>query len=229
MSKFSGFSPSIYQFLAELEQNNDKEWFSANRDRYEAEVRGPAFAYIEAMKASIDKISPHFRVEAKKVGGSLMRIHRDIRFSKDKSPYKTNVGIQFRHTSGCDAHAPGFYLHISPEESFFGVGTWHPAGGLLHAIRKWIDKHPKDWKKSISPKSFRDRFELVGDSLKRAPKGFDSEHPLIVDLRRKDFIAVQNLDQGDVSSKEFIKESAAAFRSAKPFMNFLCQAINVPF
>lgn len=229
MSKFSGFPPSLYQFLAELEQNNDKEWFSANRDRYEAEVREPAFAYIEAMKTSIEKISPHFRVEAKKVGGSLMRIHRDIRFSKDKSPYKTNVGIQFRHTSGSDAHAPGFYLHISPGESFFGVGTWHPDGDSLRAIREWINKHPKDWKKSISRKSFRDRFELAGDSLKRAPKGFAPDHPLIIDLKRKDFIAVQKLDQGDVSSKDFIKETAAAFRSAKPFMTFLCEAIHVPF
>ncbi len=229
MSKFSGFPPSLYRFLAELQQNNDKDWFQENRDRYEAEVRGPAFAYIEAMKASIEIISPHFRVEAKKVGGSLMRFHRDIRFSKDKSPYKTNVGIQFRHQAGNDAHAPGFYLHISPEESFFGVGTWHPDGDSLRAIREGINKRPKVWKKSISVKNFRDRFELVGDSLKRAPKGFDPEHPLITDLRRKDFIAVQNLDQGDVSSKDFIKESTAAFRTAKPFMKFLCEAISVPF
>ena len=229
MSKFSGFSPTLYQFLAELERNNDKEWFHANRDRYEAEVRRPAFAYIEAMKASIYKISPHFRVEAKKVGGSLMRIHRDIRFSKDKSPYKTNVGIQFRHVSGADVHAPGFYLHLSPDESFFGAGIWHPDAETLRAIRKGIDKHPKDWQKSISTKSFRDRFELVGDSLKRAPKGFDPQHPLIVDLKRKDFIAIQNLDLGEVSSKDFIKASAAAFRSAKPLMRFLCEAIHVPF
>ena len=229
MSKFSGFPPTIFQFLSELEENNDKEWFDANRDRYENEVRGPALDYIVAMQNPVDKISSHFRVEAKKVGGSLMRIHRDTRFSKDKSPYKTNVGIQFRHATGCDVHAPGFYVHISPEENFFGVGTWHPAGDSLKAIRAAIDKHPRDWKKSIGGKAFKDRYSLVGDSLKRAPKGIDPENPLIEDLKRKDFIGVQDFDPGLITSKDFVKESAAAFRAAKPFMKFLCDALDVEF
>ena len=229
MATFSGFPPQVYAFLAELEQNNDREWFEENRERYESEVRGPALEFIETMQAPMQKLSPHFRVVAKKVGGSLMRIHRDVRFSKDKSPYKTNVGIQFRHESGCDVHAPGFYVHISPEETFLGVGTWHPAGDALKSIREHLSKHGQDWKKALSLKSFRENFELAGDSLKRAPKGYDPEHPMIEDLRRKDFIAVSKIDPGQVTSKDFVKSTMAAFRSAKPFMHFLCEATKVPF
>ena len=229
MSKFSGFPPKLYQFLSELSDNNNKDWFEANRERYELEVREPALAYIAAMQEPMAKISSQFQVEPKKMGGSLMRIHRDTRFSKDKSPYKTNVGIQFRHATGCDVHAPGFYIHLSPDENFFGVGTWHPAGNALAAIRTAIQKNPKDWQKSAGDKAFRGRFDLAGDSLKRAPPGIDPEHPLIDDLKRKDFISVQEFDPGLTTSQDFVKESVSAFKAARPFMKFLCDAIGVAF
>ncbi len=206
MGKFAGFSPELFLFLSELQRNNEREWFEENRERYESVVRGPALDFITAMEKPIAKISTELRVEAKKVGGSLMRIHRDVRFSKDKSPYKTNVGIQFRHKTGCDVHAPGLYVHLDPDECFLGVGTWHPAGDSLKAIR-----------------------ELAGESLKRPPRGFDSEHPHIDDLKRKDFIAVKNIDLEEVTSPDFVKRTAASFRAAKPFMQFLCQALDVEF
>ena len=226
---FTGFPPSLFQFLSELKANNNKDWFEANRQRYEDEVRGPALAYITAMKKPIEKISPHFRVEAKKMGGSLMRIFRDTRFSKDKSPYKTNVGIHFRHAAGCDVHAPGFYLHIEPDEVFFGAGTWHPAGDSLLAIRTAIDKRRQDWVKARDAKAFRAQFELTGESLKRAPKGFEADHPLIEDLKRKDFIAVRTIDPGLISAPDFVRESAKAFRNSRLLMAFLCGAIGVDF
>lgn len=229
MSKFSGFPPTLYQFLVELSENNDKDWFETNRERYETEVRGPALAYITALQEPMRQISSEFRVEPKKMGGSLMRIHRDTRFSKDKSPYKTNVGIQLRHATGCDVHAPGYYIHLSPEENFFGVGTWHPAGASLVAIRTAIQKDSREWKNAIGKKTFQDRFELAGESLKRAPQGVEPDHPLIEDLKRKDFIGVQEFDPGLISSKDFVKETVAAFKTATPFMKFLCEALGVTF
>ncbi|MEW4489973.1 DUF2461 domain-containing protein [Thalassoglobus sp. JC818] len=229
MGTFNGFPPSVFQFLAELEANNDKDWFDANRDRYESEVRSPALEYIAAMQGPIEKISSHFRVEPKKVGGSLMRVHRDTRFSKDKTPYKTNIGIQFRHEAGKDVHAPGFYLHISPEECFVAAGVWHPAGEDLAAIRKAIIKHSKDWKAAVSDAKFVKRFALTGDSLKRSPRGIDPDHPLIDDLKRKDFIGLSNFEPGLVTSPKFVNETAKAFKSADRLMAFLCSALSIKY
>src|SRR5665811_1482075 len=104
------------------------------RDSYEREVLEPALAFVHAFGPKLRKISPFFVASDDRVGGSLMRVYRDTRFAKDKTPYKTNVGIQFRHEQGRDVHAPGFYLHISPEECFFAVGCWHPDPDALGRI-----------------------------------------------------------------------------------------------
>ncbi|TWT51640.1 hypothetical protein KOR42_35280 [Thalassoglobus neptunius] len=181
------------------------------------------------MQGPIGKISEHLRVEPKKVGGSLMRVHRDTRFSKDKTPYKTNIGIQFRHEAGKYVHAPGFYLHISAEECFVGAGVWHPAGEHLAAIRKAIGKRSKDWKNAVNDKKFVKRFSLTGDSLKRAPRGFDADHPMIDDLKRKDFIGISNFEPGLVTSPKFVNETAKAFQSADRLMAFLCSALNIQY
>ncbi len=122
---FSGFPIGLLHFLDELSRNNKREWFQANRSRYEQDVLQPALAFIETMAKPLEKISPHFCAVPKRMGGSLMRPYRDVRFSKDKRPYKTNVGIQFRHEAGRDVHAPGFYFPIEPDEAFLGVGIWH--------------------------------------------------------------------------------------------------------
>ena len=123
----ASFRPELFAFLEELKANNDREWFAANRDRYEEELLEPAMDFIAAFAPKLEKISPNFRADPRPSGGSLFRIYRDTRFSKDKTPYKTNVGIHFRHELARDAHAPGFYLHIGPGEAFAGAGIWHPA------------------------------------------------------------------------------------------------------
>jgi uncharacterized protein (TIGR02453 family) len=106
-TKQASFSPELFSFLAELRANNNRDWFAANKDRYEEDLLEPALAFIAAFAPRLEKISPHFRAEARPSGGSLFRIYRDTRFSKDKSPYKTNVGIHFRHEQAKDAYAPG--------------------------------------------------------------------------------------------------------------------------
>ena len=116
------FSKETFSFLKALSENNNREWFSVNRQEYENLIRTPSLAFISDMGRDLPSISPHFIANIRKVGGSLMRIHRDTRFSKDKTPYKVNIGIQFRHKAGKDIHAPGYYVHIAPDGCFIGVG-----------------------------------------------------------------------------------------------------------
>lgn len=227
--KFAGFPLGLLHFLSDLSRNNNRTWFTANKSRYETELLEPALAFIEAMADPLARISPHFRAEPKKVGGSLMRIYRDVRFSSDKRPYKTNVGIQFRHESGRDVHAPGFYFHVDPDEVFLGVGIWHPDSKSLAKIRRAIHKDQAGWKQAKNAKAFRETYELAGDSLKRPPRGYDAEHPLIDDLKRKDFIAVHQLDHDVLFEPDLVKSAIGNFRVAKPIMAFLCRAVGVKF
>ncbi len=130
MALFEGFPKTCVPYLKKLAKNNNRPWFNDNKQRYEDAVRTPALAFIEAMGPPLKKqLSPHFLAQPKKVGGSLMRVYRDTRFANDKTPFKTNVGIQFRHELGKDVHAPGFYLHIEPGNCFLGAGICAPKPG----------------------------------------------------------------------------------------------------
>lgn len=229
MSSFAGFTPELYSFLDDLRHDNDREWFKRNEGRYDAAVRGPALALIEAMKPRLAAISPHLVASPKKVGGSLMRIHRDVRFSADKSPYKTNLGIQFRHAAGKDVHAPGLYVHAEPGESFIGAGMWHPASEPLSRVREAIDRRPDAWRAARDDPAFAARWRLEGDALKRPPQGYAADHPLIEDLKRKDFIAVRRLAPEDVLGPDLPDRLAADFGAAAGFMRFLSEAVGLDF
>jgi uncharacterized protein (TIGR02453 family) len=225
----SGFQPSLLQFLEELAHNNDRLWFQANKSRYEREVLEPSLAFIRAFQPRLKKISAFFVASDKRVGGSLMRVYRDTRFSKDKTPYKTNVGIHFRHEFGKDVHAPGFYIHVAPDECFLGIGLWRPDAAALARIRQAIVDDPAKWKRARDNKKFRSHFDLAGESLKSAPRGFPKDHPMIEDLKRTDFIAVRNLVEKDVLKRDFIDSVASAFAASRPYMRFLCEALSLPF
>lgn len=225
---FAGFPVATLKFLKQLKRNNDREWFNERKPVYESAIVEPSLEFIQAMEKPMRKISECFKVTPKKTGGSLMRIYRDTRFSTDKTPYKTNIGIHFRHTMGGDVHAPGYYVHIEPSEAFLGVGIWHPATKIANEIRTQIDEDQAGWKKARSNKKFRDLFELSGDSLKRPPRGFDADHPWIEDLKRKDFIGVHRFEGKEITEKGFVKKVETVFRSATNFMRFLCEAIDVP-
>ncbi len=223
------FTPKLYKFLTDLESNNNREWFNANKDRYDAVIKEPALDFIEDFADPLSKISENFVADPSLQGGSLFRIYRDTRFSKDKTPYKTNTGLHFRHFMAKDAHAPGFYLHLQPGENFMGVGLWRPETKVAYAIREHIDQNQAEWKKATRGKRFTDVYRLEGESLTRPPKGFDADHPLIEDLRRKDFIASTRLSQRDVTSGDFMKTFTDNCKRAVPFMRFLCDAVGVPF
>ncbi|HEY5623902.1 MAG TPA: DUF2461 domain-containing protein [Gammaproteobacteria bacterium] len=227
--EFHGFPAGTAKFLKELKNNNERDWFNANKHRYEQHVLAPSLDLINAMESKLEKISPHFVAIAKRTGGSLMRVYRDTRFSKDKTPYKTNIGIQFRHELGKDVHAPGFYLHIQPHNCFLGAGIWRPDSGSLAAIRERIVEKPAAWKRARDSKKFTEHFRLGGDQLKRPPRGFSAEHPCIEDLKRKDFIAISEYPIGSIRSPAFPDEIATRYATAKPLMRFLCEALELRF
>ena len=223
------FSTDTFSFLADLSENNHREWFAANKARYHAVVRDPAVQFILDFGAHLRSISPCFRADPRSNGGSLFRIYRDVRFSRDKSPFKTHTGIQFRHDAGKDAHAPGFYLHVAPGGSFAGLGSWRPGGPALRKIREGLVADPEGWRQAVNNREFRSRFELSGDTLKRPPRGFDPEHPLVEDLKRKDFVALCPLSDQAVLAPDFLEDFADLCRVGAPFVFFLCKTLELPF
>ena len=228
-SKTRHFTPALFTFLRDLARNNNREWFQANKDRFEDELRHPALQFISDFGPLLRKISPELNADPRSNGGSLFRIYRDIRFSKDKRPYKTHTGIQFRHKLGRDKSAPCLYLHLEPGSVFLGAGIYHPDGPTVARIRHAIVDDPAAWRRAIGGKAFREHLELGGGSLKRPPRGFDADHPLIEDLKRKDFIALKNLPQKEVTAPGFIDRYAALSRAGSPLLRFLCKAVDVPF
>lgn len=228
--QFNGFKPSFYKFFKELSENNNRDWFTEHKDRYKGDVIHPLVDFITDFAPRLEKISKHYVADPRVNGGSIFRIYRDVRFSKDKRPYKEHGACQFRHRMKNDVHAPGFYIHLDPKEIFFGAGIWVPPADELFKIRTAIVEKESEWKrvkKAIVSSSYFDGIE--GEGLKRAPKGFDAEHPQIEDLKRKSFFAMRKVKASVTKSPEFIDEVEATFKATKPFMKFLTSALDVPF
>jgi len=223
------FPKATLKFLDELAANNNRAWFADNKPRYEALVREPALDFIDAMAPALQSFAPHFRADLRQVGGSLMRVYRDTRFARDKTPYKTNIGIQFRHELGKDVHAPGFYLHISSDECFLAVGCWHPDSAALGRIRDLVAQKPERWFAVRDDQRFATHWTLSGDSLSRPPRGYAADHPAIEDLKRKDFVAIAPLSLSNVTGSGLLELASAQFAAAAPFMSFLCDAVEVQY
>ncbi|MYJ58441.1 MAG: DUF2461 domain-containing protein [Chloroflexi bacterium] len=224
------FSEELIDFLVGLSANNEREWFNARKDVYETVLREPALEYIRQGGGPLADISPHIRASDRKQGGSLMRIYRDVRFSRDKSPYKTNVGIQFRHESGKDVHAPGYYVHISIEECFIGAGSWMPDRDALLAYRRAVSERPNEWL-ALKQMTESGDWNLDGhhDMLKRPPRGFSADDPMIEDIKRKHFIVTHRMDVDEVTAPDFVDYTIDRFRESKEWMAFLAKAIGLPF
>lgn len=224
------FTPKVFSFIRDLSENNDRKWFKARQEQYELEIREPALDFVEDFGKKLKTVSKHFNADPRPIGGSLFRIQRDTRFSKDKTPYKTHVGIHFRHfATKEDVHAPGFYLHLEPGGCFAGVGLWRPATQDALSIRTKIVDEAGRWKRVTHGARFTDMYQLEGESLVRPPKGFDPEHPLIEDLKRKDFLATTRIKQSEVTSDGFMDDYLNTVKVAGPFMKFLCEAVGVPY
>lgn len=228
-ARYARFEPATLAFLEELATNNNREWFKEHKARYEEQVLDVALRFIQSMHDPLHEIAPHFVAQATRMGGSLMRVYRDTRFSKNKLPYKTNIGIQFRHEQAKDVHSPGYYVHIDPEQVFIGVGMWRPEADALRGIRERIVAKPGEWKRATGDKTFRRHFELGGESLTRPPRGFDKDHELIDDIKRKSFMGVKDLPRNECLAPQFQRKVENSFKAAEPFMRFLCKSVGVPF
>ena len=228
MATGAHITPALFTFFRELAKNNEREWFAANKTRYEDVVKEPLLAFVADFAKPLRKLSPHFVADPRPVGGSLFRIHRDTRFSRDKSPYKTQAGIHFRHQAAKNAYAPGFYLHLEPGRVFVAAGLWHPEGEAVIAIRQAIADDPAGWRRCVNAKRFRTLFELSGDSLKRPPRGIDPDHPCIEDLKRKDFVALRETNEREACSATFPTRLKEQWTATVPLMRFLCGALELP-
>ncbi len=223
MPETSFFAPEIFVFLKQLKRNNDREWFAKNKARYQDFAVAPALAFIDAFAPHSHEISPHFLADARPTRGSLFRIYRDTRFSHDKKPFKTHIGIHFSHAKGKDAHAPVFYLHLEPAGCFVAAGIWRPDNRALTQIRTAIVNQPEEWKR------VRRKLSLQGDKLKKPPRGFDPQHPLIEDLKMKDFVSSAKLEEDQICGGRFLHEFAGKCREMSPLVEFTTEALGLKY
>ena len=229
MSANAHFGPELFAFLTDLRNNNNREWFQANKGRYQSDVLEPLQTFVADFGTRLHDISPHFVADPRQTGGSIFRIYRDVRFSKDKTPYKTHAAVHFRHGTGKDVHGPGYYLHLEPTNVYVGGGIWHPDPQMLGGIRDAIVANPARWQRILSDKQFAARFHLEGESLKRPPKGYDPDHPLIEDLKRKDFIVSASFSPEDAYAQDFADRFEGVCRQSAPLMEFLATSAGLPW
>jgi uncharacterized protein (TIGR02453 family) len=229
MSTKPYFRPTLFAYLRDLQSNNNRQWFLANKARYESHVRDPMLEFIADFGPRLRRISRHYVADPRPVGGSMFRIYRDVRFSSNKSPYKTNVGANFHHAAAKDVHAPGFYLHLAPDEVFIASGVWKPDSVTGAGIREAIVARPRVWIRTTTSSAFKAYCELASDRYKRTPLGYDCHHPLVEDLKLRDFLAMTTLTEKDACSPEFMDRFENICEAAAPFMRFLTSALNLPW
>lgn len=223
------FTPELFKFLRDLTKHNNREWFQKNKWRYEEFVRDPFLKLIEAYQPGLHSISPQFIADPKPTGGSLLRIYRDMRFRKDQVPYKTMMAARFPHRAYKQRTAPGLYLHLDPQHSFFACGLWHPDGDTRALVREAIIGEPQKWKRVAKTRAFASTWKLSRESFKRLPPGCDPNHPFADDLMRKDFAAGMQLTEDEVCGADFLKRITKATRAAAPFLEFLTRAVGLPW
>jgi len=229
-NSLGGFDVALFKFLGDLKANNNREWFQKNKDRYRSTVQDPLLDFVVAMEAPLREISPHYVADARRNGGSVFRIYRDVRFSKNKAPYKEHAACNFRHKAGKDVHAPGFYLHLANDKLMFGGGIWGPPSDALYNIRSMIREKPSEWQKVINNKLFKTTFSGVdGESLIRPPQGFEKDLLYIEDIRRKSFYAMREEDPKLALEDHFIDEVIQTYQALKPLLAFICKSIDLPF
>lgn len=205
-----------FDFFKSLEKNNNREWFNEHKSEFkslEADIKKLYNTVLENLKKhdDVDKLK-------------MFRIYRDIRFSKDKTPYKTHFGGSFHRKK--PSLRGGYYLHISPGDSFIATGFWEPNKEDLFRIRKEFEIDDSQIRKIISTKKFKKIWgDFVGDELKTAPKGFDKEHPSIDLIRKKQYIFTKKFDDKEVVSAEFLNKIDDAFKTIRPYFDYMSDVL----
>jgi len=217
------FTAELFRFLTRLKRNNNRDWFQAHKDEYEACVRQPALTFIAAFPGPLYEISPHLVADARPTRGSLFRIYRDTRFAADKRPYKTNLAMRFSHR-GKDVHSPGFYLHLEPGGCFAASGLWHPEPPTLLKVRNAMVSRPKEWRAVRKLLNWGD-----ATKLSRPPRGFPCDHEFVEDLKLRDLGTAVEFSDTQVCSPKFMATFAAACRKMSPLAAFLSSAVGLQF
>ncbi|MDR3419160.1 MAG: DUF2461 domain-containing protein [Nevskia sp.] len=238
------FTAGTFKFLRGLARNNNRDWFAAHKPEYESQLRQPFLRLIADLAEPLRKLSPQYVANPKTVGGSLFRIHRDTRFSGDKAPYKPWAGASFYHQAtrgiarGADGttgmmgrlDAPVFYLHVQPGQCFLSGGLWHPMPESVKRVRSYMVNNPASWKKATRSAAFTRTYgELGGESLSRPPRGYDAEHELIVDLKRKDYVCSAQLDDAALCEPGLVKLLLRHYSTAAPLVDWLCGALDLEY
>jgi uncharacterized protein (TIGR02453 family) len=224
------FSSKTFDFLTALAANNSRDWFHDHKADYEANLRQPFLRLIADLQPDMAAVSGHFRSDPKPVGGSLFRIHRDTRFSGNKTPYKTWAGARLFHERARQVPAPSFYLHIQPGNCFVGAGLWHPETATLRRVRDFIVENPSAWQKAAHDPIFRRRYRLDdSEMLVRPPRGYPADHPLIDDLRHKNFVALRSIDDAIVTGPRLRPTLAKDLAGLAPLVDYLCAALELDF
>ena len=217
------FTPALFSFLRDLKKHNDRDWFAANRDRYAVDVEGPMLQFIADFAPRLRAISPAYVADRRRVGGSMFRIHRDTRFSPDKSPFKTWTAARFPHEARKKVESvPAFYLHLGPDECFGGGGVYHIAMPGLTKVRRRIVEAPREWAAVRAS-----GVEIEGDQLKRAPAGFPSSHEHLEDLRRKNLYTLAEFTEAEVVADGFLDRFTEACERAAPLVKFQTMALGL--
>ena len=230
--EFSGFRPAARTFLRGLRRHNDREWFLANRDRYESEVRRPMTALVEELDVRLAALAPEIVGDPKR---SMFRIHRDVRFSKDKSPYKTNAACWFYHVGagrgvgGEAAHGgAGFYFDIGPDEAWVGGGIWMPPRPTLTRLRERIDEEHKSLVAILRAPALKPFGGLSREAmLTRMPRGYDVSHPAAELLRHQSFTMGREVREADLFSARLPDILAREFGRLVPLVRWLNGALGL--
>lgn len=224
------FSDNAFKFLRALARNNSREWFHDHKAEYEEHLRQPYLRLIAEVQPELRAVSAHYLADPKPVGGSLFRIHRDTRFSGDKTPYKTWAGARFFHDRSKQVPAPSFYLHVQPGNCFVGAGLWHPEAPTLRRVREFILANPEGWKRAARAPAFGRRYALdESEKLKRPPHGYPADHPLIEDLKHRNYVAFRPLPDALLTGPRLRPTLARDFKGLAPFMDYLCAALDLEF
>jgi uncharacterized protein (TIGR02453 family) len=235
---FTGFRPEAIQFLADLAENNDRAWFQPRKAEYERLLKEPLEALIAALAERFAQRGIPLRADPAK---SPFRIYRDVRFSKDKSPYKTNLGASFpwvgddadpagrSHRS--EVHSSGGYFHLQPGEIYVGGGIWRPEKGWLQAFRQQVAADPVGLRELADEPRFRSTFgSLGGDGhvLQRVPTGYAPDHPAADLLKLKDVVFGRRLSDADATSPKLPDLIADTYETAMPVMRYLADIVPIP-
>jgi uncharacterized protein (TIGR02453 family) len=213
---------ATFQFLEQLAKNNDKPWFDKHRDEYQA-AKADFEVFIDEVIAAL--VPTHPGLAQLKAKDCTFRIFRDVRFSKDKTPYKAHFGA-FISKGGRKYEGPGYYLHLEPGKCFAGGGSWMPQGPLLKAIRQEIDYNFDEFKKILAAKDFKKYYkEVEGEQLKTLPQGYTADNPAIAYLKLKSFTVGTPMADKELASKGGVSKCVTVFTAMKPFVDMLDRCV----